>query len=66
MTERRAGPPPSKRAPPFGGDLWPVVNPWATGYDLFRGRRVAGDPDRRHRCGLREVRHRVRQAGAPT
>jgi hypothetical protein len=28
----------------FGGDLWPVVNPWATVYDLIRGRRPPGQP----------------------
>jgi hypothetical protein len=28
----------------FVGDLWPLVNPWATVYDVVRGRRPAGRP----------------------
>ncbi len=28
----------------FVGDLWPVLNPWATVYDLVRGRRPAARP----------------------
>jgi hypothetical protein len=28
----------------FVADLWPLVNPWATAYDLIRGRRPPGRP----------------------
>jgi len=28
----------------FVGDLWPLLNPWATVYDLFRGRRPPARP----------------------